>query len=279
MGKAKRQTRATRKHTSPSPHPFVANPDNPPRGTNTSTKQSKKPRVSFTFETLRDLIVLLSDKQPWAAEHGTTTQVWTDIANKLNDDHSLNPRVGYRTVQKKAGALRQLQEDGKSPELLRLPLTSEQHIQVASILDTMVTRWGAWDRKKDEEQGIKSKSLHRREVLGAHYRRNALLDMSARDPTPPLESCPSSPRISPPRAMSAPPTGAHSVPSVTALVGEVTAAVDRAEGMRAQREEALQRELIRATRDNSAATLRLAIALEQIGSTFVDFSTQYFKAA
>ncbi|QRV91875.1 hypothetical protein RhiJN_19893 [Ceratobasidium sp. AG-Ba] len=282
MTKAKRHTRSTRKKASvrsrASPERIEEESQGP--GDDTPQKQPVKPRVSFTFEPLRDLISLLSDRQPWAAEHGTTTDGWTEIADKLNIDHSLNPPLGYRTVQRKVAALRKLHEDGKSAQSLRLPLTSEQHIQVASILDSMVTRWNAWEKERDKERGMKTRSIHRQEVLGAHTRHNAVLDVSAREPTPALSPpTPDGPEASqaPGRAMSAPLTGARSAPSVPNLVVGISAVVDRAEGIRAQRAEVFQREQIRATRDNTSAILRLAIATEQISSTFADFSERYFK--
>lgn len=74
--------------------------------------------------------------------------------------------------------------------------------------------------------------------------------MSVREPTPPSNSNSPTPltpqRIA--RAASAPPNNpAASASSVSALVASITSAVDRAEGMQAQRMEVLQRELIKAT--------------------------------
>ena len=80
-----------------------------------------------------------------------------------------------------------------------------------------------------------------------------------------------SPALALARASSVPPKGASGIPpALPTLVSSITSAVDRAEGMRAQRAEALQRELIRATRDNGLATQRMAAALEQIGSTLAE---------
>ncbi|KAG8700149.1 hypothetical protein FRC08_004871 [Ceratobasidium sp. 394] len=267
MGKVRRSTRANRKPKhSPSPVPSITASDQSQDKVGSPEKRSTMPCVAFTFGTLRDLILILSDKQPWAAPHGTTGQVWAEISQTLNDRHSLNPPVGAPTVWKKATQLRRLHEDGETPEKLRLPLTSEQHIEVASILDTMVTAWVKWEEKKNGKSLHKEKNIQRQQVLGAQVRQKAIQDLSACEPAPTPIRSPSR-HNTPTRAMSAPPTGSrHRVPSVSALVAEITSAVDRAEGMRAQRAEAFQREQIRAIRDNNQAMLWIAVAVEQISS-------------
>ncbi|KAF8597583.1 hypothetical protein BDV93DRAFT_369525 [Ceratobasidium sp. AG-I] len=111
MGKVKSKTRRAAKKKTPSPEPPAVTPDPSPEPADLAEKLPGKPRVKFTFEILRDLIIILCDKQPWAAAHGTTGRAWTEIAETLNDRYSLDPRAGPRTVQKKASQLRQLQEE------------------------------------------------------------------------------------------------------------------------------------------------------------------------
>lgn len=54
------------------------------------------------------------------------------------------------------------------------------------------------------------------------------------------------------------------------LVASITSAVDRAEGLRAQRMETLQLELIRVVRSQASAMVRMAEALEGIRTEIRD---------
>lgn len=103
MGKAKRTTRAASKKSP------VDNTADSERNIDVDPETTKS-RVTFTFEVLRDLIILLCEKEPWRAQYGQTEKVWNEIAGILNDRYNLSPRASARAIRTKASSLRKLQE-------------------------------------------------------------------------------------------------------------------------------------------------------------------------
>ncbi|KDN34046.1 hypothetical protein RSAG8_12861, partial [Rhizoctonia solani AG-8 WAC10335] len=225
-------------------------------------------RVAFTFPVLRDLVFLVCEREPWRAEHGQVIDAWKDIANMLNDRFKLQPPAKDSTVRNKITALRKVHEQGADPESLRLKLSSEQQIVIASALDTLSHKLRTWETEKANTNQARNQHLEQQTAAGLRVREKALTRLSQRrsngPETPP--NLPENPRVSDPtqrRSSSAPPTS-RSARSIPAVITRITSAINLAEGRRTQRLEVLQLELIQATRDGVVASMRSAAALERI---------------
>lgn len=117
MAKAKRQTKVTK-----SPTAYLSECNSAPTALDNMTDPAANPgtksRVIFSFPVLRDLLLLLCEKQPWRAEHGRVGPIWESIARTLNDRHSLNPAATAQTIRNKTTSLRKLHEVSR---FLKLP--------------------------------------------------------------------------------------------------------------------------------------------------------------